>query len=92
MTRVSPLHFGRTVQTLAAVHALIAGAMVVHTATADPVEMSEDSDGDGLLDAWEFENFGNLRDQSHPDDPDGDGVDNLAEMQAGTNPNDPADL
>jgi hypothetical protein len=51
----------------------------------------EDSDGDGLSDEWENQYFGNLRDQSHSDDPDGDGVDNLAEMEAGTNPQDPAD-
>jgi hypothetical protein len=51
----------------------------------------EDSDADGLPDEWEIQYFGNLRDQSHSDDPDGDGVNNLAEMQAGTNPLDPAD-
>jgi hypothetical protein len=54
-------------------------------------ELVEDSDGDGLSDEWENQYFGNLRDQSHSDDPDGDGVDNLAEMEAGTNPQDPAD-
>jgi len=47
-----------------------------------------DLDDDGLLDAWERLHFGTI---DHPDaqpqlDPDGDGFDNLTEMQEGTNP------
>ncbi len=47
-----------------------------------------DLDDDGLLDAWERLHFGAI---DHPDaqphlDPDGDGFDNLTEMQEGTNP------
>jgi len=47
-----------------------------------------DLDHDGLIDAWERLHFGSV---DHPDaqphlDPDGDGFDNLAEMQEGTNP------
>lgn len=48
-----------------------------------------DSDGDGLADSWELEHFGSL--SANPgDDPDGDGVSNLREFRAGTNPNDAA--
>jgi hypothetical protein len=44
-----------------------------------------DTDGDGLPDDWEMFYFGNL-DQGATDDPDGDGVSNLAEYRAGTDP------
>ena len=44
-----------------------------------------DLDNDGLSDAWERENFGDT--SAAPDqDPDGDGLDNLAEQGASTNP------
>jgi hypothetical protein len=46
----------------------------------------DDTDGDGLLDTWETAEFGNL-DQVPDGDPDGDGLVNLAEQSAGTNPN-----
>ena len=45
-----------------------------------------DSDADGLADSWELQYFGNLS-QTAAGDPDGDGKSNLAEFQAGTNPN-----
>jgi len=45
----------------------------------------KDSDGDGLPDDWEMFHFGNLT-QSATDDADGDGVNNLAEYNADTNP------
>ncbi|MEJ0091827.1 MAG: hypothetical protein WDM80_19020 [Limisphaerales bacterium] len=44
-----------------------------------------DTDSDGLPDDWEMFYFGNL-DQGANDDPDHDGVSNLAEYRAGTNP------
>jgi hypothetical protein len=48
-----------------------------------------DSDGDGLADAWELHYFGSL--SANPTgDPDGDGVNNLREFRAGTDPTDAA--
>src|SRR5262249_18369015 len=46
---------------------------------------TSDSDGDGLDDAWELANFGNL-DSTASDDPDNDGLSNLSEFLAGTDP------
>tara|TARA_B100001057_G_scaffold173529_1_gene174205 strand:- start:3989 stop:7102 length:3114 start_codon:yes stop_codon:yes gene_type:complete len=46
-----------------------------------------DSDGDGLPDDWERENFGSLSSEGG-DDPDGDLSDNRAEWSASTDPND----
>ena len=57
----------------------------------------DDSDGDGLPDAWEDEQFGDndgtatpaeLALQDGTDNPDGDGLDNEAEFNNGTDPND----
>lgn len=45
-----------------------------------------DMDGDGLPDAWEIQNFGNLS-QTATGDADGDGLNNLGEYTNGTNPN-----
>lgn len=50
-------------------------------------EATGDTDGDGLPDSWEEEHFGGL-DQGAGDDPDEDGLTNLEELQAGTDPND----
>lgn len=49
---------------------------------------SEDTDGDGMDDSWENDNFGNL-DRDGTGDADGDGVSDLDEFLAGTDPNAP---
>lgn len=56
----------------------------------DPTQPSElgDSDNDGLEDAWELAQFGNLN-QTATGDPDRDGFSNLLESENGTNPNNP---
>ena len=46
---------------------------------------AEDTDSDGLDDAWEMQYFGNL-DQGPEDDPDEDGLTNAQEYAQGTNP------
>ena len=50
----------------------------------DPVEL--DTNLNGIPDSWEMLMFGDLN-HSATDDADGDGLSNLAEWQAGTNPN-----
>ena len=46
-----------------------------------------DSDGDGLLNGWEQQNFGDPLIASSTADNDNDGANNLQEQAAGTNPN-----
>lgn len=60
------------------------GSAPVSVSVFDPFA---DDDADGLPDAWELEMFGDLS-QDGDDDFDGDGFDNLAEYQAGTDPAD----
>ncbi len=50
------------------------------------VNSALDTDGDGLLDAWELAQFGNL-DKDGTADTDGDGVSDLDEFDRGTDPN-----
>ena len=50
--------------------------------------VTPDSDGDGLPDAWEMQYFKTLA-YGPLDDPDHDGMNNLAEYLAGTDPTDP---
>ena len=47
---------------------------------------TDDADGDGLPDAWERQYFGNTTSQGGSGDPDGDGLNNLAEEQQNRNP------
>ena len=46
----------------------------------------DDTDGDGLLDEWELDNFGDLSHDGTADS-DGDGVSDLQEFENGTDPN-----
>lgn len=48
-----------------------------------------DSDSDGIADAWENLNFGNLTTATATSDKDGDGTSDLVEYNAGTLPGDP---
>lgn len=56
-------------------------------ASIDDLDGGIDVDKDGLKDAWEITNFGNLTSQNGSGDADLDGVTNLMEQNAGTNPN-----
>jgi len=58
------------------------------TAGLEIFSILPDSDGDGLLDSWEMEHFGNLSQGPH-DDFDGDGISNWGEYLAGTDPTSP---
>ena len=51
---------------------------------------NDDTDGDGLPDAWEILHFGNLTTANATTDTDGDGVPDWKEYLAGTDPNCPA--
>ncbi len=54
------------------------------------IEVDPDTDADSLPDAWELEHFSDLS-QDGDGDFDDDGVSNLDEFNAGTNPSNPAD-
>ena len=54
---------------------------------ANAIYPGDDSDGDGLVDAWEYIHFGNLG-MDGTGDADGDGEDNLSEFRSNTNPTD----
>jgi len=65
--------------------------------TVTPVDPNLDSDGDGIPDWWMLQFFGHATGQAGDhslagDDADGDGLTNLQEYLAGTNPADPASV
>ncbi len=62
---------------------------VVVETPAPMLEISADSDGDGIPDAWELKNFGNLTTATATSDFDGDGTADRNEWLAGTDPKNP---
>ncbi len=71
---------GRTATSKFADHNAILNGVVLKV-----VDVGPDTDGDGLPDAWEIANFGNLA-QTAAGDPDGDGLTNLQEYQLSLDP------
>jgi len=59
---------------------------IINGLTLEKISDPVDSDNDGLWDAWEMDNFGNLA-QTGSGDPDGDGLTNAQEFTLGTDPN-----
>lgn len=57
----------------------------------DTIAPGADTDGDGLADAWELSQFGNLTTANATSDYDGDGASDQNEYLAGTNPKDAND-
>lgn len=58
---------------------------IINAVTLERVTANTDGDGDGLSDAWENFYFGNLN-GTGTSDPDSDGLDNIGELQLGTDP------
>lgn len=65
------------------------GWLNLGTGTLTTATMEElDTDGDGIADHWEWQNFGDLTSASATTDSDGDGIVDLNEYISGTDPND----
>jgi hypothetical protein len=62
-----------------------------HASDVIAYSVSRDSDGDGMDDQWELDNFGTLS-RNGTGDFDGDGASDLFEFQAGTDPKNPASV
>ena len=58
----------------------------------DTIQKGADTDGDGIADAWERTNFGNLTTANATNDFDGDGFSDRAEYLADTSPGNANDL
>ncbi len=67
--------------------ALALAVMLAVLSTGSYAFATDDVDGDGLLDSWELQFFGDLG-QEAAGDFDADGFTNLEEFVAGTNPTD----
>ena len=63
----------------------VVGLMEILYPPAPALDPEADTDGDGLPDSWEDENFGNLAADATADS-DGDGTTNMMEYLAGTDP------
>ncbi len=63
----------------------VVGLIEILYPSAPALDPEADTDGDGLPDSWEDENFGNLTATATADS-DGDGTTNMMEYLAGTNP------
>ena len=63
----------------------VVGLMEILYPPAPALDPEADTDGDGLPDSWEDENFGNLAADATADS-DGDGTTNMMEYLAGTGP------
>jgi len=63
-----------------------------HRAVVSTFFIDADTDGDGLSDTYEMEEFGDLTSENGTGDRDGDGVNNLAEQLLGTSSDDASDV
>jgi hypothetical protein len=65
----------------------VAGVTDSDQVDIDVLDPDLNVDDDGLPDAWEIINFGDITSYTGSDDPDGDGISNQQEFEEGTDPN-----
>jgi hypothetical protein len=84
----SDQHFQGRIDDVRVYNVALSGGQIVADMNTPVGAALPDGDGDGLLDAWEIQYFGstNAVNGGVSADPDGDGLNNLAEFQAGTDP------